>query len=146
MAGRGTDIILGGNARGVVKSLAKYLMLTHLNLLLALPEPTEDSTTPTASGAVSRGEALRALESDADVLALPSLQAISRAYNVWLPLGDSDDGGVDGGISVEVELELRRAVVSVCDALGGDRSGASDRSPPTRLDVEVETLPTAHCS
>lgn len=110
MAGRGTDILLGGSAKGVAKVITKYLMLYHLGLI---PPFTYDATT-----VEQKVSEMKELETDTDVLALPPIQIFQEQLNLWLPTT----------ISVATELELKRAVISACDALG---------TAATRLEVET---------
>jgi hypothetical protein len=102
---------VGGSSKGVAKVLAKYLMLYHLKLI-----PTFDLAI-IASHASTSSE-LAALETDADVLNLPPIDAFADALNMWLPTR----------LNISTELDLKRAVVSACDALGAQAN---------RLDVEV---------
>lgn len=49
MAGRGTDIVLGGAAKGLVKSIVKQLLLVQLGLteIPSISETESESTTST---------------------------------------------------------------------------------------------------
>jgi lipoprotein signal peptidase len=63
MAGRGTDIILGGSAKGVAKVLAKQLMLVSLGLMLwILREPPTDRWQALAFGFLLGGAAGNGLD------------------------------------------------------------------------------------
>lgn len=108
--GRGTDILLGGSAKGVAKSLTKYLMFYHLKLMSAFNfDPSKYESIV--------GQ-LKELETDEDVLALPPIQAFVDALEIWLPTE----------LDANAEIDLKRAVISACDTLADE---------PTRLDVEV---------
>ena len=98
MAGRGTDIILGGNSKELSKVLAKNFILCSLGLLPPVSEEivaaaelkdkerkphgllrTEDSNK--SDDRAVDGEQ----EIDPDVLTLPSSTALSLFLNLWQP-------------------------------------------------------------
>lgn len=131
MAGRGTDILLGGNAKGTAKVLAKHMMLVHTKLSPkpSEPEPTSDDSTTseeeevivdtTVSDSIDSEQSIYETDSpdevtgveeeeDPDVLALPSLRAVAASRDLWVPVD----------FSPKVELALKRAVVSCGDKLG----------------------------
>ncbi len=120
MAGRGTDIILGGSAIGTAKVLAKYLMLCKLDLI-----------EPPSSDAIAYAQQLPPVESkepveeesDSDVLSLPSITALAKSLDLWLPQQ----------LQPNTELTLKRGVISCLDLLGVGTPGSA---PPTRLDVD----------
>jgi len=120
MAGRGTDIILGGSAIGTAKVLAKYLMLCKLGLI-----------EPPSAAAIEYAQQLPPIESkepveeenDEDVLSLPSITALAKSLDLWLPQQ----------LQPNTELTLKRGVISCLDLLG---VGAPNSAPPTRLDVD----------
>lgn len=116
MAGRGTDILLGGSAKGIARTLTKYLMLCHTKLLSST---ISDKLASDKEDDEERRAAIAGLETDEDVLALPIVSTLTSALKLWMPTT----------LSVEAELDLKRAIVSVCDALP---------SSPTILDIEVE--------
>lgn len=138
MAGRGTDIILGGSSKGMIKSIMKTLLLIRFGLF-QLPESstttevigddTSDGDVVTESDDDNSSDFLVAVrskassssnqgeldeedeeveeESDPDVLALPSVQNITHYLSIDLPKN----------LKKSTELNLKRAVVSVGDAL-----------------------------
>jgi len=111
MAGRGTDILLGGNAKGIARNIAKYLMLFGMKLF---DIPTELLGTYEKTVLL---DADNEPETDPDVLALPPIEALCDYLELALPVP----------LQPSTELALKRAVVSCTDML-----------PPTpsRLDVE----------
>eukprot|EP01041_Mallomonas_annulata_P006005 gene6005-12107_t len=138
MAGRGTDILLGGSAKGITTAIAKNLILVSLGLL-ELP-PVSVSVTETETVQVTESmtaskenavdvdvdadgqsitveEEVEEIETDPDVLALPSVSALCDYLSIALPVN----------LKPATELALKRAVVSCVDDLS---AGAK------RLDVE----------
>jgi len=135
MAGRGTDILLGGNAKGTAKVLAKYMMLVHTKLISA-PPALDDGDAPGSVTVTDKSEADAEGnfsgtpqvttdeveedllgETDPDVVALPTIAAIAKSRDLWMPLS----------FSKSAELALKQAVVSCGDELG---------EAPTALDIE----------
>ena len=144
MAGRGTDIKLGGSARGIARALARGLLFAKLGLLSVIDTVSADH--PASSTAAStEGEGTTPLsgetaaapldpfegETDADVLALPTLARVALALRLRLP----------ADVSPAAELALRRAVISALDTFeGGPQPG-----PPEidRLLAAAEDAPLA---
>mmetsp|Transcript_19540 Transcript_19540/g.18872 ORF Transcript_19540/g.18872 Transcript_19540/m.18872 type:complete len:1035 (-) Transcript_19540:297-3401(-) len=154
MAGRGTDILLGGSAKGVAKVLAKHLLLIKLGITQG---PTEADITAyhemiskekmeldtikenerkaledagnlneeyTEVAVVEAEEE----ETDPDVLSLPPIGALAVHLDLWMP----------NKLTKKTELSMKRAVVSCLDlisdvaAIGTNASMAA----PGRLEVE----------
>ena len=120
MAGRGTDIILGGSAVGTAKVLAKYMMLCKLGLI---EQPSADAVEYARQLPPVESKEPVEEESDSDVLSLPSATALAKSLDLWLPQQ----------LQPNTELTLKRGVISCLDLLG---VGTPDRAPPTRLDVD----------
>jgi len=122
MAGRGTDILLGGSSKGVAKVLAKHLMLMKLGLG---PLPSDELVADVIAARVpeekasSEGEEKdpAEVETDEDVLSLPPLDAVARQLDLWMP----------HQLKAITELNLKRAVISCIDEIGASAN---------RLDVE----------
>jgi len=122
MAGRGTDILLGGSAKGITKVLVKSLLSIQLGLTSFAFDELEDkegeADETAAPGEVEESsgedEEVAEIEEDPDVLALPSLSALARQLNVWLPQQPRRS----------TELNLKRAVVSCFDVLSEKGPGA----------------------
>jgi preprotein translocase subunit SecA len=154
MAGRGTDILLGGSAKGVAKVLAKHLLLLKLGITQG---PTEadimayhemiskekmelDSIKEKERKALEDAGNLNAdytevdvveveeEETDPDVLSLPPIGALAVHLDLWMP----------NKLTKKTELAMKRAVVSCLDlisdvaAIGTNASMAA----PGRLEVE----------
>ena len=133
MAGRGTDIVLGGSPKGVAKVLAKYLLLIRLGLSPPPPADmaqqaqadlqaaTERALSELATGTEGAPTPSQAdlLETDADVLALPPISAVATHQDLWLPQQPSP----------QAELALKRAVVSCLDLIeaSSPSSSAADK-------------------
>ena len=62
-------------------------------------------------------------QNDEDVLSLPSITALAKSLDLWLPQQ----------LQPNTELTLKRGVISCLDLLG---VGAPNSAPPTRLDVD----------
>jgi preprotein translocase subunit SecA len=155
MAGRGTDILLGGSSKGIAKVLAKHLMLVKLGLseppsdqavqaYLAMQQQQradaasqegEDGAVAVAVPAVDEAD----VETDPDVLSLPSVGALAFQLGLWMPTT----------LSSKIELNLKRAVVSCLDILADATAAPSSSSSssssgqaggsaagPGRLEVE----------
>ena len=154
MAGRGTDILLGGSSKGIAKVLAKHLMLVKLGLseppseqavqayLImqqqrdeAASQEGEDGEVAVAAPVADDGE----VETDPDVLSLPSVGALAMQLGLWMPTA----------LSAKTELNLKRAVVSCLDILADATAPSSSSSSssssgqastsaagPGRLEVE----------
>ena len=116
MAGRGTDILLGGSAKGVAKVLAKHLMLVKLGLT---DKPSQSTIEEAVAARVALPEETEPaeIETDEDVLSLPPVDALARHLDLWLPRQ----------LQASTELNLKRAVVSCIDVIGDSA---------TRLDIE----------
>lgn len=115
MAGRGTDILLGGSAKGIARVLAKQLMLVKLGLSEKPPSLPEEETSldVDVDGEVEIVEE----ETDEDVLSLPSVRDLASSLELWMP----------GKLSKMTELNLKRAVISCLDSIGSEAN---------RLEVE----------
>ena len=135
MAGRGTDIILGGSPKGIAKVLAKNLMFAKLGLITVPPAtPVKASETSGAeAGEVQEEEAVEE-ETDPDVLSLPSLEALAQYLEIGLPTK----------LKARTELSLKRAVISCLDYIenSSDKlviedvvTRAGDNSPGQDTDV-----------
>ena len=152
MAGRGTDILLGGSSKGIAKVLAKHMMLVKLGLAegpspetilaydqevarqlqeeeeeaKALIRDTSDdvSTSTITSSSTSEGDSSSggemAMETDQDVLSLPSAGALAKHLGLWMPTR----------LSAKTELALKRAVVSCLDLLEESSSAAAGGAQP----------------
>ena len=157
MAGRGTDILLGGSAKGLSRALAKQMLLVRLGVMqvptaaaAATVEMTEEVTTagelaadndnvssppdsvnnPPAHVHEQEDENVEnqdddevekeEVETDPDVLALPSLAALAAHMGLSLPRAPS-------GNNKRVELDLQRAVVSCSDDLLQQTESGSER-------------------
>jgi len=134
MAGRGTDIILGGSSKLVAKVMAKNLMLVKLGLVTS-PSPELIAATA-AKEAKAKEEMLQALaeaqepdqeggsaaaqtskvvveeeevevETDVDVLSLPPVTALAEHLSLWTPQP----------LTPRTELMLKRGVISCMDLL-----------------------------
>jgi len=83
MAGRGTDILLGGSAKGIARVLAKQLMLVKLRLSEKPPSLPEEETSldVDVDGEVEIVEE----ETDEDVLSLPSVRDLASSLELWMP-------------------------------------------------------------
>ena len=83
MAGRGTDILLGGSAKGIARVLAKQLMLVKLGLSEKPPSLPEEETSldVDVDGEVEIVEE----ETDEDVLSLPSVRDLASSLELWMP-------------------------------------------------------------
>jgi hypothetical protein len=97
MAGRGTDIILGGSSKGVAKVIAKYLLLVALGIT-PNPKVSSSSDSITQSENIPEDE----IETDPDVLALPSVLELAQALDFWIPRN----------LTRKTELSMKRAVIS----------------------------------
>lgn len=84
MAGRGTDILLGGSPRGIARVLAKHLMLVKLGLSpqpSVLPPEDDSNDDILADGEVEVVEE----ETDEDVLSLPTVRDLAASLELWMP-------------------------------------------------------------
>merc|ERR1711871_271830 len=109
MAGRGTDILLGGSPRGIARVLAKHLMLVKLGLSpqpSVLPPEDDSNDDILADGEVEVVEE----ETDEDVLSLPTVRDLAASLELWMP----------GRLSKMTELNLKRAIISCLDSIGSD--------------------------
>ena len=92
MAGRGTDILLGGSPKGLARVIAKHLMLVKVGLSEqppVLPEKTSsDEEKSTVSGEsnvkVAKEEDVE-VETDEDVLSLSSVRDLAASLELWMP-------------------------------------------------------------
>ena len=93
MAGRGTDILLGGSPKGLARVIAKHLMLVKVGLSEqppVLPEKTsssdeEKSTVSGESNVKVEKEEDVEVETDEDVLSLPSVRDLAASLELWMP-------------------------------------------------------------
>merc|ERR1711871_1148696 len=110
MAGRGTDILLGGSPKGIARVLAKHLMLVKLGL--SEQPPTLPDTSPQQQDNTESDEESEVVEeeTDEDVLSLPSVRDLAASLELWMP----------GKLSQMAELNLKRAVISCLDSIGPD--------------------------
>merc|ERR1711871_1149361 len=110
MAGRGTDILLGGSPKGIARVLAKHLMLVKLGL--SEQPPTLPDTSPQQQENTESDEESEVVEeeTDEDVLSLPSVRDLAASLELWMP----------GKLSQMAELNLKRAVISCLDSIGPD--------------------------
>lgn len=132
MAGRGTDIILGGSSKGIATAITKYLMLHKLGLFSIpsdfVPAPESQSE---SSDSTENEEDEMVVETDPDVLSLPNITLLSKYLDIALPKP----------LKQTTEINLKRAVISVLDMLG---------DKPDKLAVEdviaqsVESIPTSN--
>ena len=145
MAGRGTDIILGGNSKELSKVLAKNFILCSLGLV---PPVSEDvvaaaelkdkeeeaawaSEVEDANETVPNVDDVEEEETDPDVLALPSATALSLSLDLWQPQK----------LSRKAQLSLKRAAVSSADLIkakydGDVMVGNTELTGQVKLDVE----------
>ena len=130
MAGRGTDIILGGSSAGTAKVLAKHMLLVQLKLSPMPPAAATPAATP-----VEPAEPVEE-ETDPDVLALPSTAALAAQLRLWLPQP----------LSAKAELALKRAAVSCSDLVGAGAgllqvedvvAQAADSAPTDKVEVKL---------
>jgi preprotein translocase subunit SecA len=137
MAGRGTDIILGGNSKELSKVLAKNFLMVSLGL--TDPVPTEetasggavDAVDVVADGSAATERSDDEIETDPDVLALPSAMALSKHLELWMPQQ----------LSNKAELAMKRAVVSCADLIRESNDNTIDLSDvdkrgKIKLDIE----------
>merc|ERR1711871_1364500 len=110
MAGRGTDILLGGSPKGIARVLAKHLMLVKLGL--SEQPPILPDTSPQEQENTESDEESEVVEeeTDEDVLSLPSVRDLAASLELWMP----------GKLSQMAELNLKRAVISCLDSIGPD--------------------------
>ena len=85
MAGRGTDILLGGSPKGIARVLAKHLMLVKLGL--SEQPPTLPDTSPQEQENTESDEESEVVEeeTDEDVLSLPSVRDLAASLELWMP-------------------------------------------------------------
>jgi len=124
MAGRGTDIIIGGSAKGIAKVVAKYMLLICLDLYnyeykesiqnnniddninnISSSDDTTSSSSSNSGAGDDNEDNFDEIETDEDVLALPSILELSASIDINLPSNPSN----------RVEMELKRAIVSCGD-------------------------------
>lgn len=142
MAGRGTDIILGGSAKGIAKALAKNMMLVKLGLTTVTPpEATaeikaDSETTEVGTEGESQNEEEEEVEveTDPDVLSLPSVESLCSSLQISLPKR----------LKQKTELNLKRAIVSCLDMIENKAdkllvedviAQASDNTPGVNADI-----------
>ena len=114
MAGRGTDILLGGNAKGIARTITKYLLLYSLKLFDMPVNTTEAALSVYVSSDTEEPE------TDPDVLALPATKELCDYLEIQLPQL----------LTPSVELALKRAVISCVDMI------SASIPTPSKLDVE----------
>ncbi len=96
MAGRGTDILLGGSPKGIARVLAKHLMLVKLGLSEqpirhSEEEEKEDEdetvleVSTSTDGSEQVSEEVVEEETDEDVLSLPSIKDLAASLELWMP-------------------------------------------------------------
>lgn len=136
MAGRGTDIILGGSSKGIAKALARSMLLAKLGLVAISP------VTATTVGEVVDGNMVEVevveeeveVETDPDVLSLPSVQDVASHLQIDLPVR----------LRKQTELNLKRAVISCLDYIENKAdklvvedviAQATDSSPGASIDI-----------
>lgn len=138
MAGRGTDIILGGNSKELGKVLAKNFLSVSLGLAEPVPAEIEEAAANEETGelaaepeVISEGE--EEVETDPDVLALPSARALSKYLGLWMPQR----------LSNKAELSMKRAVVSCADLIkdilasaGEEDFSSADAKGKIKLEIE----------
>lgn len=144
MAGRGTDILLGGSAKGLSKVLTKYMMLYKLgSYKLAGNEAEENRLRNLGDSNIEENASDQAIvENDPDVIALPSLLSIATSLDLWLPAVPS----------THIEIDVKRAVISCIDKIG-EKAGkvevediisqAADGISSSATDYEVKLLRSA---
>lgn len=142
MAGRGTDIILGGNSKELGKVLAKNFLAVSLGLADPVPSAVEavaskeeaeelaaDPATPQSD------EDEEEVETDPDVLALPSARALSKHLGLWMPQR----------LTNKAELSMKRAVVSCADLIketiaGSGEVDMSSADTKGKIKLEIEDI------
>lgn len=134
MAGRGTDIVLGGSAKGIATAITKYLMLHKLGLFsIPLDFVPESESEPETSSELQEGddEVQIVEETDPDVLSLPNITLLSKYLDISLPKQ----------LKQTTEINLKRAVISVLDMLGdkSDKLAVEDV-----IAQSVESIPTTN--
>ena len=139
MAGRGTDIILGGNSKELTKVLAKNFIFTSLGINAPVsPEiigtaDEEDKKDIADNEYEDVSNAEEDVETDPDVLALPSSRALSMSLGLWCPQK----------LSNRAELSMKRAVVSSSDLIKDKHGGEIDLSNVElvgKIKLEVEDI------
>lgn len=140
MAGRGTDIVLGGSAKGIAKVIAKTMMLTKLGLLqppsaslISTKSDELSAATKVALQSIGEGSALTEsdlVETDEDVCALPPIAAVAEAGGLVLPAQPT----------VAAELALKRALISCLDLIEDPTptSTSTSTSTPTGTSTSRE--------
>jgi len=141
MAGRGTDIILGGSSKGIAKALARSMLLAKLGLITVTSTPAASLT----GEVVKEGEKASSdtdhsdgdeveEETDPDVLSLPSVQDVASHLQIDLPIR----------LRKQTELNLKRAVISCLDYIENKAdklvvedviAQATDNSPGISVDI-----------
>merc|ERR1711871_1066079 len=128
MAGRGTDTLLGGSPKGIARVLAKHMMLVKLGIS-DMPPAQEDIVDIGEEGEEE-------IETDEDVLSLPSISDLAASLDLWTP----------GPLSKSAELNLKRAVISCLDKIGEDAdrlqvedivAQAADNAPVDEIAVRL---------
>lgn len=120
MAGRGTDIVLGGSARGIARALARRLLLVRLGVeapsspTVALAEATAPASVAEPADVQAQALRLSSPVDDSDLLPSlsategesadfePSLAVLAQSLDLWLPVQPS----------AAAELALQQAVAS----------------------------------
>lgn len=142
MAGRGTDILLGGSSVGIARVLAKHMLLVKLGITENPPKVNgtadlskEEETEATAESKAEEDEQVDE-ETDPDVLALPDVLDLANVLSIQLPKK----------LKMQTELDLKRAIVSCSDLLSDSAgrlevedivSQAADSAPVTNSAVKL---------
>jgi preprotein translocase subunit SecA len=153
MAGRGTDIILGGAGKGLVKSIIKQLLLVQLglveipeyprDLVAPEPEPIDDSETNEDSGVdedisfkdatSDKNKAVKPVEveEDEDISDIPGASdpdvlALPSVYSILKHLSLSTPSR--RVIRKSTEIRLKQAVISCADMISDNARQSADFS------------------
>lgn len=147
MAGRGTDILLGGSAKGISKVLAKYMLLVKLGITEMAPVEVEEKSEAVEEVKAVEVEVKPVLEvgsfAEATAMSAPAAAVKQEAAKeeeeeeecdeetdedvLALPdikqLADQMNVWLPKKVSRQAELDLKRAVIQCVDSLDSNTAG-----------------------